>query len=117
MPPGQDPEDVVHELDSGDRVRFHFADMTGSHKFQPDDPFTTTVKWVHRDTDLDSLITTYRAEFEPDPADPDADHYFMKRHRPLRDGVEVTPLMAEKRVSGGEQTWRIEVVESIEVNP
>jgi len=73
-----DPAAVARDIETGDKVRFHFDGSFSTHQFQPSSPFETEVSLSLPIPDSETENPTTRIDVQPPAGDQKADTYFFE---------------------------------------
>jgi hypothetical protein len=114
MPNSTDPAAVARDIETGDKVRFHFDGSFSTHQFQPTSPFETEVTLSLPFPDSETENPTTRIDIQPPASDQKADTYFFEVITPATEDPFVTPLRAEKTEDGYKSEWGINGIERLE---
>lgn len=109
-----DPAAVAHDIETGDKVRFHFDGSFSTHQYQPSSPFETEVSLSLSLPDSETENPTTRIDVQPPAGDQKADTYFFELITPATKDSFVTPLRAEKKEDGHKSEWGINGIERLE---
>lgn len=109
-----DPAAVARNIETGDKVRFHFDGSFSTHQFQPSSPFETEVSLSLPLPDSETENPTTRIDVQPPAGDQKADTYFFELITPATKDSFVTPLRAEKKEDGHKSEWGINGIERLE---
>lgn len=113
MPNSTDPAAVARDIETGDKVRFHFDGSFSTHQFQPTSPFEAEVTLSLPLLDSETESPTTRINVQPPTGDQKADTYFFEVIKPTTEDSFVTPLRAEKKEGGYKSEWEINGIERL----
>ncbi|WP_148416519.1 hypothetical protein [Haloferax sp. KTX1] len=108
---------MARDIDTGDKVRFHFDGSFSTHQFQPTSPFETEVTLSLPLPDSETEYPTTRIDVQPPAGDQEADTYFFEVITPATEDPFVTPIRAEKKEDGYKSEWGINGIERLENLP